>query len=796
MFIALSEGMSHLRVIFALILIFSMAHAGYTLASPRKSYETILKIRAGEHPDYLRLVLEGPDSLISSGKVEQHGKEIIASFAGSGLTVKTDTVLVSFTVDKNSIVFVPRKIRSFMTFYLKNPSRLVIDIYTKKRVQKKTVGKTELSEVVNYTKKNEPKNGVKVTKKDKENETEKNAADEIKKDIKIQMMEQEKRDGETREKTASRTNDPDEIYIPEQYRGLWSLLQSGNFYAVLKELPNFKPEDTKSLAIYHYMYGDAFRTAQQYLDAVKHLRLTYIYAEDRVLKEKALFERAEIYQKLGLIYETRANYLVFLKEFPSSERISEAYLGVADSLSDLNLYDEAVEYYKKAGRRPEILFSKANALQITGRVSEARKAYAEALKIDKKYPTRSAETYFYIGENMRMLGEFDEAKKHFRSLSFNEYDEKARLSLGLIAMEEKNFDEAVRNFKESSRSRNRVTRVNGLFNLGKAYAGVNNFKDAISSFEAIRNNYINSALYKSTLLELSRLYRKQGELRQSISLLKELVYGKQPPKEAFEELEIVVTDVIKKSGDGNEDDLKFTTVWREVGKWMVKASREEFLIKVCEKLRYEGRPFIDLATWIVNSTSSSAKVKAAAYLADYYSGAGNEEYAQKYFDITTLSLEPDDTVLRVQAGILIAKGEHEKAFERIKAIKKFKNEDFRKMEDIIRAKGAKSPEQRLEAAAFYQKMLESGDRDAASYTFFADLLYLDGEHVRSVKYYKVAHEKKPDDEWTAYRLGKGTGLSEAKKMFSRVGEGNTVISRLAKTKLLEINLLDKVEEVY
>jgi tetratricopeptide (TPR) repeat protein len=659
-----------------------------------------------------------------------------------------------------------------------------------------TRSKTALSEVVNNTEKSAPTDKVEVANTDKTNEKEKNTADKIKKDIKIDIEEQEKREGEAREKTASRTNDPDEIFIPEQYRGLWSLLQSGNFYAVLKELPNFKPEDTRSLAIYHYMYGDAFRTAQQYLDAVKHLRLTYIYAEDRVLKEKALFERAEIYKKLGLIYETRSNYLVFIKEFPSSERISEAYLGVADSLSELNLYSEAVEYYKKAGRRPEILFSKANALQITGRISEARKAYAEALKTDKKYPTRSAETYFYIGENMRMLGEFEEAKKHFRSLSFNGYEDKARLSLGLIAMEEKDWDEAVRNFKESSRSRNRVTRVDGLFNLGKAYAGVNNLKDAISSLEVIRNNYINSALYKSTLLELSRLYRKQGSLRKSISLLKELVYGKQPPQEAFEELEIIVMDVIKKSGDGNEDDLKFTTVWREVGQWMIKASREEFLIKVCEKLRYEGRPFIDLATWIVNSTSSSAKVKAAAYLADYYAGAGNKEYAQKYFDITTLSLEPDDTVLRVQAGILIDKGEYEKAFERLNAIKKLKNEDFRKLEDIIRAQGAKGTEERLEAAAFYEKMLKSGDWDAESYTFYADLLYMGGDHVRSVKYYKLAHEKKPDDEWIAYRLGKGTGLSEAKKMFNQVGEGNTVISRLAKTKLLEINLLDKVEEVY
>jgi tetratricopeptide (TPR) repeat protein len=773
-----------------------MIHPGITHASPRKSDERILIIRAGQHPEFLRLVLEGPDSIISSGKVVKQGKELIASFTGSGFTVKKDNVPVSFTIDENSIVFVPREILFLKTFQLKNPSRLVIDIYTNISIQKKTMGKTALSEVVNKTEKGEPANKVTVATNDKKSEKEKNTADEIKQAIKIQLREQDKKDGEAKEKTASRTNDPDEIFIPEQYRGLWSLLQSGNFYAVLKELPHFKPEDSKSLAIYHYMYGDAFRTAQQYLDAVMHLRLTYIYAEDRILKEKALFERAEIYQKLGLIYEARSNYLVFIKEFPSSGRISEAYLGVADSLSELNLYDEAVEYYQKAGRRPEILFSKANALQITGRISDARKAYAEALKTDKKYPTRSAETYFYIGENMRMLGEFAEAKKHFRSLSFNEYSDKARLSLGLIALEEKDWDEAARNFKEASRSRNRVTRVDGLFNLGKAYTGANNLKDAISSLEVIRNNYINSALYKGTLLELSRLYRKQGRLGESISLLKELVYGKQPPEEAFKELEIIVMDVIKKSGAGNADDLKFTTVWREVGKWMIKASREEFLIKVCEKLRYEGRPFIELATWIVNSTAGSAKVKAAAYLADYYAGAGNEEYSQKYFDITTLSLEPDDTVLRVQAGILLAKGEHEIAFNKLKKIKKFRNEDFRKLEDIIRAHSAKSPEERLEAAVFYEMMLQSGDRDAESYTFFADLLYLDGKQVRSLKYYKLAHEKKPDDEWTAYRLGKGTGLSEAKKMFKKVGEGNTVISRLAKTKLLEINLLDKVEEVY
>ena len=76
------------------------------------------------------------------------------------------------------------------------------------------------------------------------------------------------------------------------------------------------------------------------------------------------------------------------------------------------------------------------------------------------------------------------------------------------------------------------------------------------------------------------------------------------------------------------------------------------------------------------------------------------------------------------------------------------------------------------------------------------MLLEDNKMNRALRYYRIAYGKDPDDEWTVYRLGYGESMPESKEMYNRLQKGGSLISRLAKTRLMEIDLQSKVDEVY
>lgn len=88
-----------------------------------------LKLRAGFHPEFLRIVLEGTESIISNGIVSQKGREIMVRFPDSRFTIQEQKVQVAYRIDKDIISFSPGIFLKFKVFSLKYPSRLVIDVY-------------------------------------------------------------------------------------------------------------------------------------------------------------------------------------------------------------------------------------------------------------------------------------------------------------------------------------------------------------------------------------------------------------------------------------------------------------------------------------------------------------------------------------------------------------------------------------------------------------------------------------------------------------------------------------------
>lgn len=89
----------------------------------------LLKLRASKHPEFTRIVLEGPETLIPKGIVNQKGQDISITFQDLTFSVEDTKLPFPHKRVKNSLVFSPGELKRFKTTFLKSPARLVIDVY-------------------------------------------------------------------------------------------------------------------------------------------------------------------------------------------------------------------------------------------------------------------------------------------------------------------------------------------------------------------------------------------------------------------------------------------------------------------------------------------------------------------------------------------------------------------------------------------------------------------------------------------------------------------------------------------
>jgi len=760
--------MNFIYTLVSFLLIFSVPADSF--AALNGGNQSQLKIRTGRHDGFLRIVLEGPEGLVVTGKVVKEEKKIIVRFEDSDFTVQMERTKIPCKKNNNTLAFALEKAGDMKVFSLSDPDRLVIDVYTGEH---KTTAEKAVNEVI--LKENNRGNGSNSDAGPRRPEADSGKLQKpgivgyrqgasISSGLSFFGREAEastiphpvsgqSQDNKSAEGPISGRGD-EGGFIPSRYKNTWDVLKKeNNPYRVIKELSAQRPGDAALLAAYHFVYGEALAASTQYLAAVEQLRLAYIHASNQELKELALLRRAEAYAKLGFYYEAKLNYSVFIKDFPASGHIARAHLGLANSLSETGSFEEAVAHYEKAGHDPEVLFNMANALQKLEKVEEARKAYGNAVRADSSYPEKSPETSFLLAENLRMTGNPADAKKLLSAIVSGPFRDSARISLGLIAMDESNVNEAIEYFQSIAFSRNMKIKVTSLFHLSLAYLKTGKMKESISTLEEIRKNYPDSSMYDEALLVLSKLYRQDGRTRESVALLKELMYGNSPPKEAFTEME----GILAETEPGAAGEAGFTDLWREVGQWMLDETRGEFLLKIAGKLKPEGKPFLKLCSWLAENASGKVKISAALELADHYSGLENAGMAEKYMTIakdTSKGLkikEQEDTMYRIEARINHTNKNNDLALKNLVSVKEFKNGDFRLLGSIIT--GLKESGANMQpAVTFYEKIINRAGGEAADYVRLADILYEQNEE-KALAYYRTAHEKDPQDEWAIYRIG-------------------------------------------
>ncbi|MBI5741668.1 MAG: tetratricopeptide repeat protein [Nitrospirae bacterium] len=830
-----------------LLIVFSQT---VLLASAQDIGPSQLKIRAGSHDDFFRLVLEGPDGLIASGSVKRDGKDIVVRFSGADFTVEGEKLKIPVRRNSNTLVFTVKAAGELKVFSMDDPSRLVIDVY---RAGKGDTGETAPAERAAAAHDTPSKLTAKATPVIREQKppVRDNAvataepaiakvsraalplqnSGRLRKDTQYkvfpaaykQVADRPSRssffvtaaeastapekdvpasaaDIKSEAVPASVTGD-DSDFLPDKYIKAWDTLKKdNNAFRSITEFSARKPADAASLGAYHFIYGEALAVSKQYLAAIEQFRLAYVHSTNARLKEVALFRRAGIYMNMGFFHEAKLNYSVFIKDFPNSKFITRAHLGLANSLSETGSFDEAVEHYENAGKDPEALFNMANALQKLERVDEARKAYANAMLTGNSYLDKSPETYFLFAENLRTSGKTAEAKKLLIAVESGPFRDSARISLGLIAMDEQGINEAIDYFESVAFSRNMKVKVKALFNLSLAYLKAGKLKESVSTLEQIRKSYPDSSMYDEALLVLAKLYRQEGRIKESVAMLKELVYGYRPPQEAFDELEEILMEASERRETGAEGEVRFTDLWREVGHWMLDESRGEFLIKIAAKLKPEGKPFLQLCAWLADNATGRTKIAAAIELADYYSGLENAATAEKYIGVAREAgrdskiKETYDVTPRIEARINNINKNNEAALKRLMSARDFDSRDFALLRRIITGLKESGADIR-QATAFYEKMINRAGGDADDYIGLADIIYEHNEE-KALAYYRDAHEKDPENEWAIYRIGMIVDMPETGEMLEKLQKSDSLVSRLAKTKLQEIRLVSKIEEVY
>lgn len=93
---------------------------------------SVLKLRSSHHLDFIRIVVEGEESIIENAHVYQRGTDVLVRFSTSEFAIKAEKKSLKYRrTDKKSVTFSPGDFRGLKVFTLRHPTRLVIDVHLK-----------------------------------------------------------------------------------------------------------------------------------------------------------------------------------------------------------------------------------------------------------------------------------------------------------------------------------------------------------------------------------------------------------------------------------------------------------------------------------------------------------------------------------------------------------------------------------------------------------------------------------------------------------------------------------------
>ncbi|MCX8031420.1 MAG: tetratricopeptide repeat protein [Thermodesulfovibrionales bacterium] len=581
--------------------------------------------------------------------------------------------------------------------------------------------------------------------------------------------------------------------FPDKIKKAWDSVEDKRPIEAINILSEYAP-DQKSLFPYHYTLARAYSRLNLPTKSMEHYRLAYVYATKDSEREQIFFERAQTYANNKYYDEAILSYRIFLRRFPESRLRQEAFLGLAESFYNIGNFTEALNFYQKIGTSNSALYGKANALHSMGRVAEAHDIYLSLIQKGDKGYLNSQQTAYSIGENFRLMNKLSYAKVYLALVKDYPLKYKADLSNALIAMSENRVDMAIKFFDLASQSPDRDIKRKVLLYQAELYLKENKTEEAKSKLTQIRNKYPYGKDYDEAVLKLAQIYKKEGSLHESASLLRELVFRKKPLKAALDEFELLLIEAKNR----NQNDL--INLWKNVGQWMLEPSRSDFVKKILPYLKSERNIYLNICKWLIKNGSNENKMFAKLLIAELYAELGDLKTATAYLQDIKLT-EQNDEIRRINSRILHLKGENEKALSELLNIKEPDADDA----NLFLSISLEIPptlKNQQELVSFLEKVIKRETNKPKLYLSLADSYYKIGKTENALKQYKLALEineknkglSEKDIQWCLYRISLLAGKDDSKTALDKLQKGNDLLNRYANARSKENNLNEKLKE--
>ncbi len=559
----------------------------------------------------------------------------------------------------------------------------------------------------------------------------------------------------------------------------------------LEALSTYHPSHDE-LSDYHYIYARALTALKHPYESIEHYRLAYVYASSPADKERMLFERCEVYAGMNYSSEAAICFDAFLKEFPRSSFSERAHLGIANARYRLGEYGEALVHYEKAGTSHQTLISRAITLQALNRNEEAHKLFREMIEHDPELVRSSPETIYNLGESYRRVGKLNDARIFFELVKAPAFKYQAARGLGLIALAEKRYDDAVAAFTTAAESPERDLRREAIMNRADAYMQMGKTDEAQAALIEIKKDYPYGKQYDAALVLLARLYRTQGKYSESIALLRELILRRTPVDAALDEIEAIFNEAKDRDPD------QFLKLWTTAGRWLLDPSRARSIVKIAPHLRSAGKPFLDVCFWLTKYGPEDVRSEAWLLLAQFSADLGDTASARTYLKRANPA-HSSDAILRIRAKIAVASQEARNAAELIMKVQAVNEDDILLLLDAMKLLTNIGKE-----TAFCERALQKITVSPSTAVRFADILYAAGNRQKALVYYRAAVTAKPgkavqdaktaaDAEWAYYRISVLAKGEDVENSLKAIQAANNAIGHFAAAELKRTQLQRRIE---
>jgi len=238
------------------------------------------------------------------------------------------------------------------------------------------------------------------------------------------------------------------FYIAESYYFLENFLTAVTYYAKTAEIAY----DNKLILMgktsmgWSYLKLEKFKLAQQYFNDA------YQFAQEKdILSDDVLLGQATFFAEIGNHTEALTAYKQLIKKFPNSERIIEAYLGLANTYYQIQKYEQAIKSYRviidtSADEKAQVkilekaYFGLAWAHLKSGDIDSAVKNFETiknntASKIVKiSALTQIGDAYQDVGQFQKAINFYDKILKDFPDSPYTDYVQ-YRQGIALLKME-------------------------------------------------------------------------------------------------------------------------------------------------------------------------------------------------------------------------------------------------------------------------------------------------------------------------------------------------------------------------